>query len=380
MYSIATPWVPIRRAAWRQRRISTAHRFEQFHFHVIIARMAVAATCQVVSNPAEWDAAALAQRAHLLQTWEWGALKQNFGWRVERIAWRDAANLYAGAQILYRALAPGLTIAYIPRGPFGAAETLALFFTALVRHVRARGAFLLKLEPDWQRDDPRAQNLRAIRARPTFETIQPSATIELDLTADLETILARMKAKWRYNIRLSEKKDVVVRVGDAAALPAFYELLRVTGARDHFAIHSLAYYRAAWELLAARDRARLFIAEYAQQQLAMIFVTAFADQALYLYGASGNAERNRMPNHALHWAAIQWAKTRGCARYDLWGIPETAAEPGETENLPTSLYQFKHGFGGATIHYTGAWDLVFNPVKYRLYQLARKIRQNKIGA
>lgn len=90
--------------------------------------------------------------------------------------------------------------------PFGAVETLAPFLTALVQHVRARGAFLLKLEPDWQRDDPRAQNLRAIRARSTAETIQPSATIQLDLTADLETILARMKAKWRYNIRLSEKK------------------------------------------------------------------------------------------------------------------------------------------------------------------------------
>ncbi len=342
--------------------------------------MSVPATCQIISNESEWDAACRARRAQLLQTWAWGELKQTFGWRAERVAWRAEEKVYAGAQILYRTLAPGLTVAYLPRGPFGDADAFAPFLHALARHVRARGAFLLKLEPPWQRGDSRAEILRALNARPTPETIQPPATIQLDLAADLETILARMKPKWRYNVRLSEKKGVVVRVGSAEDLPAFYELLRVTGARDHFAIHSLAYYRATFELLAARDQARLFLAEYERQPLAAIFATAFADEAIYLYGASGGAERNRMPNHALHWAAIQWAKARGCARYDLWGVPETDDETVETENLPTSLYQFKQGFGGTTIRYVGAWDLVFNPVKYRLYQLARKIRQNPSAA
>ena len=333
-----------------------------------------------IQDATAWDALCRAQRAHLLQTFTWGELKNKFGWQVERVAISNGATFHTGAQILYRQLAPGLTIAYIPRGPIGSTiETLTPFIERITKHVRARGAFLLKIEPDWNQDDARVTALRTARAQRTAETIQPPATIHLDLTADLDTILARMKSKWRYNIRLAEKKGISVRHGTSDDISAFYELMRVTGARDQFAIHGENYYRTAHELLRARDAAALLIAEYESQPLAAIFVTAFADEAIYLYGASGNAERNRMPNHALHWSAIQWAKARGCARYDLWGIPPAADETSDAENLPSSLYQFKQGFGGSIVRYTGAWDFVFSPSKYQLYKLARKLRKSGIS-
>jgi lipid II:glycine glycyltransferase (peptidoglycan interpeptide bridge formation enzyme) len=333
-----------------------------------------------VADAKAWDAWCSAEHAHILQTFAWGELKRQFGWQVERLAWRVGEKIHAGAQVLYRALAPGLTIAYVPRGPVGSdAASLAQFFAPLHRHVRARGAFLLKLEPDWQRADARVEILRATHAQPTAETIQPPATLHLDLTADLDTILARMKPKWRYNIRLAAKKNVVVRAGTLADCDAFYELMRVTSARDHFAIHGKAYYRTAFELFDARGLARLFVAEYERQPLAMIFVTAFAHEAIYLYGASGNAERNRMPNHALHWAAIQWAKAHGCAHYDLWGIPDDTPADDAPASLPDSLSQFKQGFGGERVRYTGAWDVVYDPLRYRAYKLARRIRARGLG-
>ncbi|MBI4674952.1 MAG: peptidoglycan bridge formation glycyltransferase FemA/FemB family protein [Chloroflexi bacterium] len=333
-----------------------------------------------IADAALWDNWLAAQNGSILQTAAWGALKQQFGWQAERVAFASGGEIHAAAQILYRPLAPALTIAYIPRGPvLGALESLAPFLQAITQHVRQRGAFLLKLEPDWQRGDVRDDALRAANAQPTAETIQPSATIHLDLTADLDTLLARMKPKWRYNIRLAEKKAVVVRAGSSADIPAFYILMQLTGARDHFAIHGIHYYRAAFELLAARDHVRLFVAEFENKPLAMIFVTAFAQQAIYLYGASSNAERNRMPNHALHWAAMQWAKARGCTHYDLWGVPDAEHESSDAENLPSSLHQFKQGFGGTIIRYSGAWDMVFDPVRYKMYQLARRIRKSGLG-
>lgn len=331
-------------------------------------------------NPVEWDDWLSAQTPHLLQSSAWGELKSRFGWRAERVALCTRDTRHAAAQILYRPLAPGLTLAYLPRGPVIVdASQLPEFLWQVQKHLRTRGVFALKIEPDWQRGDARDHALENAQARRTPETIQPSATIHIDLTADRDTILARMKPKWRYNIRLSEKKGVVVRAGTVTDLPAFYELMCVTGERDQFAIHGQDYYRTAFELLDARGHVRLFIAEFENQPLAMIFVTAFAHQAIYLYGASGNAERNRMPNHALHWAAIEWAKTRGCTQYDLWGIPETIEQESDAENLPSSLYQFKQGFGGQIVHYSGAWDIVFDPLRYRLYQLARKFRKSGIG-
>ena len=119
----------------------------------------------------------------------------------------------------------------------------------------------------------------------------------------------------------------------------------------------------------------------------MIFVTDFGHEAIYLYGASGDEQRNVMPNHALHWAAIQWAKARGCKWYDLWGVPEGRGEvvsPNEegerTSPLPDSLAQFKRGFGGEVVQYTGAWDYIYSLPAYRAYRLARALRRRGIGS
>ena len=340
----------------------------------------VVAALEIITDASAWDTFLESQNAHLLQTYAWGELKSQFGWRAERVALTDSNQIITAAQILYRRLAPALTVAYVPRGPVSIdAKQLAPFLEKLKQHTRARGAFLLKLEPDWQSNTVGENALHETKFQTTLETIQPPATIHIDLTGDLETILARMKSKWRYNIRLSEKKNVVVRAGDVSDFNTFYELMQLTGERDHFAIHGANYYRTAFELLKTRDHVQLFIAEFQQKTLAMIFVSAFAHEAIYLYGASSNEERNRMPNHALHWAAIQWAKARGCTQYDLWGIPETVDESSDDANLPTTLYQFKQGFGGSIVRYTGAWDYIFNSPKYQLYKLARRLRKNNLG-
>ena len=64
------------------------------------------------------------------------------------------------------------------------------------------------------------------------------------------------------------------------------------------------------------------LAEYDGQPLAALVVVVCGRTAWYLWGASANRERNRMPNHALQWAAMQWAVAHGATRYDLWGIPD----------------------------------------------------------
>ena len=53
--------------------------------------------------------------AHILQTGGWGELKSAFGWEPVRIILDDGT----GAQILFRRLPLGLTLAYLPRPAFG---------------------------------------------------------------------------------------------------------------------------------------------------------------------------------------------------------------------------------------------------------------------
>jgi len=329
----------------------------------------------LLADARAWDDFVAARQGHILQTSAWGELKSRFGWHALRLALADDDGLRAGAQVLFRRLFPGLTFAYVPRGPVAdAADRAALALCdALLGVAKSRGAFALRIEPNWL--EPNDLALGTANWEPAA-SIQPRTTLHLDLTRDLDAILAQMKPKWRYNIRLAERKGVTVRAGSADDLPAFYRLLQTTGVRDRFAIHAFDYYRAAYELFAARDWVRLFVAEYAGEPLAMILVTAFAGEAIYLYGASSNAQRERMPNHALHWAAIQWAKARGCSRYDWWGIGATTEAEAEDAH---GLYQFKRGFGGQLVRYIGARDVVLARGRYAVYTRAVKWRRGVVG-
>ncbi|CAG0945116.1 peptidoglycan pentaglycine glycine transferase (the first glycine) [Anaerolineae bacterium] len=329
---------------------------------------------QIIENldARAWDDFVSARGGHLLQTTAWGELKSRFGWRAERLALARGDQLVAGAQLLVRDLPMGMRLAYVPRGPVADAQdrdALAALIDALCVMARARDAFSLKIEPNWivnSLSSPSSHEFQWLDLHNFHpaSSIQPLTTIHLDLTRDLDTILAQMKSKWRYNIRLAERKNVHVRMSGAEDTALFYQLLQITSERDKFAIHSLDYYHAAFELLGAREHARLFIAEHAREPLAAIFVTALGDEAIYLYGASSDIHRERMPNHALHWEAIQWAKSRGCKRYDLWGLGATTDADAKTAH---GLYQFKQGFGGDVVRYLGASDVIFSRLRHSLY-------------
>ncbi len=327
---------------------------------------------------------------HLLQTSPWGELKSRFGWRADRVALADAdGKLVAGALILYRKVA-GLTLAYVPKGPLtdwrNRSQTDALL-AAIRAQAKQAGAAFLKIEPDLADTAENQTVLASYGFRPSPQTVQPRSTITLDISGEESAILARMKSKWRYNIRLAGRKGVVVHQGSRADLAHFAALMETTGDRDNFDVHSADYYAAAYDLLVAADRAVFLYATFEGQPLASIVVTVTGRTACYLWGASSNRERNRMPNHALQWAAIRWARQRGATRYDLWGIPDPIGQlatplPGArmaADAVPVSLddlpegdlwgvFRFKQGFGGDVVRTVGAWDLALNPVLYAAYQ------------
>jgi peptidoglycan pentaglycine glycine transferase (the first glycine) len=319
-------------------------------------------------SPAAWDEFVNASpQGHLLQSWGWGELKGRFDWQPLRLAVSDNGRLVAAAQVLLRRL-PYSSLAYVPRGPvFDPAdeEATRTLLDALHQVARGRGAMALKVEPPWPDDDHAATWWQEHGFRPSPQTIQPRRTIVVDLQPDEEAILAQMKPKWRYNIRLAGRKEVTVRQGSAAELEQFYDLMRETGERDGFGIHSPAYYQAAYDLYSPSGRVALFLAEYEGEPLAALMAFAFGRQAIYMYGASSNRERQRMPNHLLQWEAMRWAKAQGCSDYDLWGIPDT--DPNSPSASLGGVERFKAGFGGDTVRYAGAFDYVYSPLVYHAF-------------
>jgi peptidoglycan pentaglycine glycine transferase (the first glycine) len=302
---------------------------------------------------------------HLLQTGEWGELKSVFGWKAVRLI--DGT---AGVQILFRKLPLGFTIGYVPKP--AACEQLLVgrsqMWGIIDSTCRKHRAIFLKLEPDlWQGKLPDSWHL-ALGASPY--NIQPPRTIVIDINDTEDEILARMKQKTRYNIRLAEKKGVTVRAWDD--IPVFHKMMLVTGGRDGFGVHSQEYYQRAFDLLHPKGMCELLLAEFEGKPLAALFVARSGMHAYYLYGASTEEERNRMPTYLLQWEAMKWAKSHGCMDYDLWGVPdedeETLEANFETRNDGLwGVYRFKRGFGGDLKRAAQAVDRIYNPLLYKLY-------------
>ena len=334
---------------------------------------------------AEWDAFVAAHpHGSILQTTAWAALKNKFNWKSQRVWMRQNGQLVAGGQILFRAKALGLIkIGYMPHGPlvnWQDDEQVAVLLNQIDQAAYQHRAGMLKMEPFlWQADMP-ADAWRALCEKHEMtantDTIQPPNTIVIDLQPELDEIMKAMKSKTRYNIRLSGRKDVVVRQGSSADIHIFNKLMQVTGERDRFGIHDPLYYKTAFDLFAPHGHIALFIAEFEKRPLAAIMVSSFGNKANYLYGASSNEERQRMPTYALQWQAIQWAKAQGCTSYDLWGIPDAAedeleAQFTERQDGLWGVYRAKRGYGGQVQRTVGAADRIYNEIVQRLYQWRR---------
>ncbi len=158
--------------------------------------------------------------------------------------------------------------------------------------------------------------------------------------------------------------------------------MALTARRDGFAIHSAAYYEAAYHLFVAAGHGSLLLAEHPAQPgrlLAGLMVLAWGDTACYMYGASAGEQRELMPTYLLQWEAMLWARQRGCRLYDLWGVPDEDEATLEAHLTARhdglwGVYRFKRGFGGRLVRTIGAWDLVYAPVRYRLSHLALAAR------
>ena len=314
---------------------------------------------------------------HLLQSWGWGELKASAGWHPLRLALWDTQQeqIVAAAQVLRRTplhlpLALG-HLAYIPKGPVldwsshDVSYLVQTFFSQLHSNLIKQGTLTLQAELACEVESKESKTLIHDLDAMHFQrvqAVQPGRTIVLDLTPDEDTLLANMKEKWRYNIRLAGRKGVQIRVAETVEdVQNWYSLLQTTSIRDRFGIHTLEYYLQAWQIFAPRDQARLLLAQYNGHLLAGIFVGLMAKQAIYLYGASSNEQRQLMPNYLLQWEAIRWAKQAGADIYDFWGIPETE----EQSEAMAGVYRFKSGWGGRIVRFLGNYERMYHPLTTR---------------
>lgn len=319
-------------------------------------------------------------RGHFLQLSAWGQLKSAYGWSAVRVAIGDAQPR-AGAQVLLRRLPLRIgTLAYIPFGPLVDWHDLAQvqsLFAAIRAAVKKHRAIFLKIEPGY---DIPLDVLKQQGFVESQQTVQPPHTVLIDLDSS-EEILKRMNQGTRRNIRKAEKHEVVIREGSRADIDSFTAMMNETGDRQAFGVHVPAYYARAYELFVPAGDAVLLMGSYNGLDLAGVFVFKVGRAAWYQYGASRDAERQRMAAFGVQWAGIEWALQQGCTTYDMVGIPDEdeATLEAQFEARQDGLwgvYRFKRGWGGRLVRTVGAWDQVYNRPLFALYQLALKYRRS----
>ncbi|HUS81462.1 MAG TPA: peptidoglycan bridge formation glycyltransferase FemA/FemB family protein [Armatimonadota bacterium] len=332
----------------------------------------------------EWnDFVAASAYPNVMQSWQWGELKAATGWRMLPVAVTEGPRIRACALVLVQALPHvGRTLFYAPRGPvcdFSDRETLSELLTEIRTLARQHRAVALKIDPcvpDERRDVVRTLQAEGFRFTGTNDPglggTQPRYVMKTNLTPEPDELLASFHSKWRYNIRLAERKGVAMRDCTRDDLPEFYALLGVTAQRDGFRVRTRDYFERMYDLLVPEGMMKLFAADYEGRMIAGAILFRMGHTAVYVYGASANEHRNLMPNHLMQWRMMLWAREQGCTVYDFRGV--TREVDGEPEGELGGLNRFKRGFAAQYMEYIGEWDLVLSPTWYGLYALARRVR------
>ncbi len=319
--------------------------------------------------------------AHVLQSWEWGEFKQQTtGWQPTRLFFKQDDEVVGAASVLTRSIGP-LVVMYVTKGPAISYENATLVrevLDYLQQLARKRFAVWLKIDPDvivntgvpGELDDtpylPGQAVMQMLRERGwcfSDDQVQFRNTINIDLTLDADDLLMQMSQNTRRKVRMAAKKGVAIRDAILDDLGMLYNLYAVTGERDDFLIRPQAYYLHEWRYMLENDRAHALIAELDGEAIAHVILFHFGEKVWYFYGASSNDHRNTMPNYALQWEAMKWAKTNGYHTYDMWGAPDHF----DMSDRMWGVYQFKRGFRGQVTRHIGAWDYAPYPWLYRAY-------------
>ncbi|MEM7332180.1 MAG: peptidoglycan bridge formation glycyltransferase FemA/FemB family protein, partial [Chloroflexota bacterium] len=251
---------------------------------------------------AAWDQFVNAHpNGSVLQTTQWARLKNRFGWTSHRVWLKKDGEIVAGAQILFKTIAMRLArFAYIPHGPlvnWQDQEQVSVLLNQIDLAVYKYNGGFVKMEPSLWQNTVDTDHWHSICAENDLisetDDLQPPQTILIDLTANEDEILARMKQKTRYNIRLGPKKGVTIRQGDRSDLKAFTQLMTVTGKRDGFGVRAPEYYRDAYIFFEEKGNVALWFAEYEKRPLAAVMAFKTNHTAYNLFSASSNEERNR---------------------------------------------------------------------------------------
>lgn len=317
-----------------------------------------------------------------LQSSEWRKFQESVGRKTH-----DISNDDFHASIIEHTLPVTGKYFYVPRGPIMCHPELACLsgrqvsgsrkMLKQVQHDKTRELIQLAKENNagWIRIEPATEeilkdiknNIKNKIAKAPHD-VQPKELFIIDITKPEEQLLAEMKPKTRYNIRVAQKHGV--KISASENVDEFIRLTEIMAKRQGILAHPESYYRKMLEVIPG-DILKLYVAKYEGKIVAANLVVFYGKMCIYLHGASDDQYRNVMAPFLLQWQQIQDAKTEGCEKYDFGGVKINSTEGKSWAGVT----RFKIGFSPNTksTEFPGCYDIIIDRKKYLTYLFLGKL-------
>jgi lipid II:glycine glycyltransferase (peptidoglycan interpeptide bridge formation enzyme) len=300
------------------------------------------------------------KQSEFLQSWQWGEFQKETGKKPIRL--KSSDDIEYQVQGFEHKIFPFFKFVYIPK---------ADITEELLDYLKYKRYMFARVEPIEE-----LQNIGRYEIADTANR-QPKNTYILNIGNSYDELFANMHPKTRYNIRLAQKKDVIIK--EEKNVDIFWDLNKETFERDKFKSHDKEYYKKMLEM----ENCYQLTAYFNGEVLASNILVHFGDTVTYLHGASGNKYRNFMAPYLLQWEGIKLAKKIGVQYYDFGGVSPESKENKKTTCFHnycwdlthkwTGITRFKVGFGGEVRNYPNAKEIILNPFLYNIFEKAKKV-------
>jgi lipid II:glycine glycyltransferase (peptidoglycan interpeptide bridge formation enzyme) len=271
-----------------------------------------------------------AEGGHYAQTRAWADVAM--AGRPCRVCYflaRDDAGTVVASALVQRPLVVQLPspLGIVDRGPVcTCVMDLSEAARGLASTARRHGVARLTVMPYWSGDNAaRAEEaLSDARFRQAQNlTGAHAVTMRLALAGQSDDQILAGKDKLRYELRRALKSGARTRRGEAADVGVLERLEAQLNASQGRGPRPAAWFRALAHLLGNThdDRAALFLCECDGEPVSAVLVLRHQRLAVFVAGASVPSHRSYSKMALPLFEAVRWARTVGCATFDLGGVP-----------------------------------------------------------
>lgn len=301
----------------------------------------------------------------ITQSKEWHKLQEDLG----EVDFFEKGNNYQFLAILKKTKFNNYL--YLPYGPI--AKDREAFHNAL-KNLKALAkkhhCDFIRIEPF----DEKFQNYLPNNVKKSHN-LNPELTWILDLNGQDESVNKKLPSRLlRYHKKMAANHLEIIKSKDPEDIDHLLKLQRELASKKGINTFSKQYLKT--ELM--QPFSTLYLMKYTNPENSHSEIVAAGlvfddkDTRYNLQGAQSDLGRKLHATGILTIQLILDAKAKNLKYFDFWGI---APEGAPSTHPWAGFTNFKKMFDGETLKHTGTYDIVLNPVRYKVYKILRRLNR-----